>query len=153
MVKIKRGPLVFQNVLSTTFRHEPDQWFVPALEMKQGIIQSELYMTGPFMFKIEDFDEQTSEAAVTLYAPVHAAVQLEENETYRFEEQFELKDGLMLRHPEVDEPLTDTYGILLAAAEEFGYKVEPMFYHIYLEVFGEGMYDVFLPILEDASND
>lgn len=45
-MKIKRSPIVFRNVISTTARCKTDEWYHTARDFRNAIIKNGLYSTG-----------------------------------------------------------------------------------------------------------
>lgn len=149
-MKIKRGPVVFNNVLSSSVRVHVNNWGVAAKEFRNAIIQNGLYAIGPVVYQVRDFDEQTEEADFTFYIPVNRPLILDDNEQFTFTELWEFKDTLLLRHADLDDDLDETYSILQECAETYQFTITDSFYHIYLDVYGEGIIDVFAPIKEEV---
>ena len=152
-MKIKRCPVMFNNVISAKMTAESNQWYEGAQGLRNAIIRNGLYGTGPVIFQTEDEASGSDKKMFTFSIPVNEPVTMEENERYHFEETLLIEDALVLRHADLDEDINESYAILLACAEANDITLQEPFYHIYLDVFGGGLIDICAPILkEDEAN-
>lgn len=146
-MKIKRNPLIFHNVLSTKVTCKSNEWVGYAREFRNAIIENGFYATGPVIYTIDKLDEEKNLCKIALYVPMNAALELEENDKYTFYKELRFNDGLTLRHADLDEDIeTVTYDTLRAAAGNYNLKLKEPFYNIYLDVYGDGIIDVYAPI-------
>ncbi len=148
-MKIKRGPLVFHNVISAQITCGVKEWMQHAQEFRNAILTNGLYGTGPVFYQVSPIEGNEREAQFSFYLPVNQKVEMEVNDTFSFIEEWRMDDGLMLRHADLDEDLDDTYTILHTCAHNYELQLEEPFYHIYLDVYGEGIVDVFAPIVAE----
>ena len=148
-MKIKRGPIQFHNVISATFTCKHNEWHRYAREIRNDVIKSGLYGTGPVIYQVSNIHEAEQEADYTFHVPVNASVDMEENENYQFREILKYEDGLLLRHADLDEDLKDSYAHLLLSAQNYNLELQEPFYHIYLDVYGDGIIDIFAPIVKE----
>lgn len=74
-MKIKRAPLIFHHVLSSTVKAFPDEWDLIARNFRNAIIKNRPYTTGPIFYQVPDF---TADNGVLVdfifFAPVNEAV-------------------------------------------------------------------------------
>ncbi|ADU31803.1 DUF5085 family protein [Evansella cellulosilytica] len=152
-MKIKRGPVVFNNVISAKARTDMNEWFHAAREFRNAIIKNGLYSTGPIIYQVANIDEAANEADYIFYVPVNRPVEMKDSGQFSFIELFEFPDVLIVRHADLEEDIEETYDILRECADAYTVKISEPFYNIYLDVYGDGMIDVFAPIVEEGSND
>ena len=82
-----------------------------------------------------------------LYIPINTEIEMEANDKYEFIKEMKFNDGLTLRHADLDDDIeTETYDTLRAAAGNYRLKLIEPFYNIYLDVYGDGIIDVYAPI-------
>lgn len=145
-MKIKRVRLQFENVISMEVVCEENEWFNHAEEFKHAIIKNNLYATGPVFYQISrDFD--MNKYVYTLYVPINDVVKINKKDTqFKFIKDFRVEDCLMIRHSDLDEPIKETYNLLEQCAYKLDLVLEKPYYNIYLDVYGEGIIDVFAPI-------
>ncbi|WLR42817.1 DUF5085 family protein [Bacillus carboniphilus] len=147
-MKIKRAPLVFHNVISTTSRCKTDEWYLVAREFRNAIIKNELYSTGPVIYQVSNLDVSQNEADYTFFTPINMEIELESNDKYQFYKEWSFEDGLAFRHADMDEDIEASYDLIKLAAENYHFTLAEPFYHIYLDVYGEGIIDIYAPIIK-----
>lgn len=112
-----------------------------------------MYGTGPVIYQVSQFNETVLEAEYTFYIPVNAPVNFNEDSPYRFMESLSFTDGLVLRHADLDESVEESYQILLACAEDSQFALKEPFFNIYLDVYGDGIIDIYAPIVTEEQHD
>ena len=113
--------------------------------MRTFVINNDLYPTGPIFYTVQD-QENKEEKIFTVYMPINAQIKLTKDSELHFIEKFEVKAGLQFRHLDVEEPLLSSNMLLKACADENKLELVEPFYNIFLDVYGEGVIDVFAPI-------
>lgn len=152
-MKIKRAPIVFHHVLSTTSRCKTDEWHLLARDFRNAIIKNNLYSTGPIIYQVSNFDQSENEADYTFFTSVNMELEIDGNDKYQFFKKWTFDDGLSLRHADMDEEMEDSYDLLREAAKNYNLTLAEPFYNIFLDVYGEGMIDIYAPILKENSHD
>jgi len=148
-MKIKRCPILLNNVISAQVTAKPEDWWVSAQGLRNAIIRNDLYGTGPVMYTVGPIDPETNQVDYHFYIPVSQPVSMEENKQYEFEETWLLQDALVLRHADMDEDLEESYVLLRQCAEANELTLQEPFYNIYLDVFGGGVIDICAPIVKE----
>jgi len=146
-MKLKRSPLTFHHVLSTTRKCKTNEWHLIAKELRNAVILNGLYATGPVIYQVANFSKEANEAEYTFYMPVNAPVDMPENDKFAYQEVFEIKDGLVFRHADLDEDIEVSYDAIKLAADANQFKLQEPFYNIYLDVYGGGIIDIYAPIV------
>ncbi|MDQ0272732.1 DUF5085 family protein [Cytobacillus purgationiresistens] len=149
-MKIKRAPIVFHNVISTKSRCKTDEWFHIARDFRNAIIKNDLYNTGPLIYKVSNFDKSVHEADYTFYVPVNMTLELDTNDKYQFYKEWKFDDGLTLRHADLDDDIEESYELIRASAKAYNLELEEPFYNIFLDVYGEGIIDIYSPIMKEG---
>jgi hypothetical protein len=149
-MKVKRSPLIFHNVLGTKARCNINDWHLVAADFRNAIIKNGLYSTGPIIYQISNLDQEKNEADYTLYIPVNMPLKMPENDRYQFFEEWKFEDGLVFRHADLDDELAVTYDFLHEVADANEVQLQEPFYNIYLDVYGEGIIDVYAPITKEG---
>lgn len=152
-MKIKRCPIIFNNVISTKSKCKLDEWSSIARDLRNTVIKSGLYATGPVIYQVENADPFENEAEYTFYLPINKPIELQENEKYSFQETWSFNDALVFRHADLDDEIELSYQILRIAAEDNQLVIQEPLYHIYLDVYGGGIIDIFAPIVKEGQND
>lgn len=149
-MRIKRCPVEFNNVISTKARCRFNEWPMVAKELRNAVILNGLYGTGPIIYQVKGIEESRGEAEYTFYLPVNEQIDMPENDKYTFYERWRLEDGLTFRHADLDEDIEVAYDFLRMAAKDNQLELEEPYYHIYLDVYGEGIIDIYAPIVKEA---
>lgn len=152
-MKIKRGPITFNNVISASTQCNIQEWYHAARDIRNAVIKNGLYGTGPVIYQTSEYDAATNEAIFTFYLPVNMPVQMPDNEKYRFIDQLKFDDGLVLRHADLDESTADSYELLRVCAQTQQLVLQEPFYNIFLDVYGGGIIDIYAPIVKERRND
>lgn len=146
-MKIRRCPLVFNNVISASINCKVNEWYEFADEFKNRIIRNGFYVTGPIIYKYNAFNDIEDEVKFTFYLPINEPIKMGKNDTFKFYETWEFKDGLALRYADSIEDIEEDNKMLRACAIENECKLEKPFYNIYLDVYGGGIIDIYAPIV------
>lgn len=152
-MKIKRSPVVFYNVLSVNITTHVADWHEGAKEFRNRILMQGFYATGPTIFQVQEVNEETEMAKITFSVPINEPVELDNSEKYNFQERFYFEDTLVIRHADLDEDINEAYELLTLCAQELNLNINSDFYNIYLDVYGDGFIDVFIPIVGEIQND
>ncbi|XID94303.1 DUF5085 family protein [Paenibacillaceae bacterium WGS1546] len=148
-MKIKRSSLMFNNVIQLTTPCKLNEWDWAAREFRNVIIKNNLYATGPTIYQVADLNLETNEAVFTFCMPVNEPLQMPNNDKFGFEEVWHIPDGLLMRHADLDDDLEQSYEIVRACAEANDIRLQEPFYNIYLDVYGDGVIDIYAPILPE----
>jgi len=149
-MKIKRSPIKFNNVLSYTSVCKITEWHHAASQLRNSVIKNGLYGTGPIIFQVSQLNETAQEAEYTFHMPVNAPVKLSDDSPFHFTEQMSFDDGLLVRHADLDESMDESYGLLYACAKSNDVVLQEPFFNIYLDVYGDGIIDVYAPIKKEG---
>ncbi len=152
-MRIRRAPLVFNNVITVKERCGLQEWYSAAREFRNQILRNGLYGIGPFIYQVAAQGEKDGEGDFIFHLPVNAPIQLAKNSKYFFSESWQLADGFVIRHADLEVPVDESYALLSACAEAHHLTLREPFYHIYLDVFGGGIIDIYAPIAEEDSVD
>jgi hypothetical protein len=69
---------------------------------------------------------------------------------YENQAMFSDLDGLIFRHADLDEPIEESYDLLRAAAQAHHITLQEPFINIYLDVYGDGIIDIYAPIIKEG---
>jgi hypothetical protein len=149
-MKIKQKKLVFHNVISLKGTAKPDAWFRIAIDLRNYIIQNGLYVNAPVFYQcVEGDNEAAKESGLneyTIYMPLNRKIEISGDAPFTFHEEIMIAEALVFRLADINTPVKKAYLLLEACASDQGYTLKEPFYHVYLDVFGEGMLDIIAPI-------
>ncbi|CAM3958546.1 DUF5085 family protein [Mesobacillus thioparans] len=149
-MRIKRCPIIFNNVISTKSICKENEWPSIAKELRNAVIMNGLYGTGPIIYQVKKVTDTIGEAEYTFYLPVNEPIQMSEDDKYTYYDTFRIEDGLTFRHADLDENIEDAYELLRMAAKDNQLELTDPFYNIYLDVYGEGIIDIYAPIKKEG---
>lgn len=145
-MNIRRCPIQFHNVLSAKTTCSTEEWMLSAREMRNSVIRSGLYGTGPIIYQMDNRNPEKNEAEYSLYLPVSQSVTLKDNDTFSFDEVWRFEDTLVYRHADLEDDIEESYDLLRTCAKAYELELVEPFYHIYLDVYGDGILDIFAPV-------
>lgn len=149
--RIKRNSLIYHNVLSIKVTCKINEWAIYARELRNSIIKNGLHPTGPVIYTVEKIYKEDNTAKIRIYIPVNEGSDLETNDKYIFIKELKFEDGFTLRHADSDDDIeTATYDTLRETARNYNLKLVEPFYNISLDVFGDGVIDVYAPIEKNS---
>lgn len=146
-MKVKRGALVFKNVLGRTGEGDYNQWRSQIIELRNSVIKNNLYPTGPLFYNIQK--SENGAYKYNIYIPVSNKLRIVNNDNYFFLEEFIIEDGLTLRHCGLEDNIDDTNEILIECALHNNIELEDEIYNIFVDVYGEKIVDVFIPVKKE----
>jgi hypothetical protein len=149
-MKIKQKKMVFHNVISLKGTAKQNEWFKIAIELRNFIIQNGLYVNAPIFYQcVEGDNEAAKESGLneyTIYMPLNRKIEISGDVPVSFHEEITIEEALVFRQADINTSVKKAYLLLEACASDQGYSLKQPFYHVYLDVFGEGMLDIIAPI-------
>ena len=144
---VKRGKLEFHNVIGRKVSCPYGEWEEKAQEFRTILIRNDLFITGPIIIQWEAKKKETDQAELTMYLPLHKKVDLPENESFFFLDKLECKDGIKIRHNDMEDEIEESEEMLRFLAKKAKLIVKEPFYCIYLPVFGEYVVDIYAEVV------
>ena len=149
---IKKKMLVMNNVISVQKvvmnSQEIDK---VAFDLRRAVISKGLYPTGPIVYQQRQLEGGTYE--YTLYVSVNQPIEIKEEGNIKFIPRLEITQGLCMRHMSMDDDVTREYLLLEECAKRNHMELEKPYYQICMNVYGETIIDVFVPISGENNND
>ncbi len=138
--------LVFDNVLIHQTTQLKDDWQEALFMMESFTLNEDIYKNGPVFFSVtpDQFDDKTGH--FTYYLPISGTVRLAKESDFRFFESFRLKKALVLRQADEEMDFTTAYQKLKEYAALNKIPLEDTYYCILLEVYGDYIVDLYVPI-------
>ena len=151
-MKIKRGPVVFHNLLKLTDECLEGEWQTMTLVVRNFVIKNGLYTNAPAFYQLEDIEGEPERKLYSIYVPISSPIELDEEIPMEFIGELKIDDALTFRIADPDTMIEEAYFLLDACADDQGYKLIRPFYHVCFDVFGEQMTDVIAPILLEPNS-
>ncbi|MBR1692806.1 MAG: DUF5085 family protein [Lachnospiraceae bacterium] len=145
---VVRGKLEFQNVVIMHTKSKYGDWQDQAQQFRAFLVKNDIFITGPVIVQWELQEDESKEADLTIYLPTYQKLQIEENDTFSYQERLLIEDGLKIRHADMENDITATEALLEIMAEKAELKLQKPYYYIYLPVFQEYIVDIYAAIEE-----
>ncbi|WP_026677551.1 DUF5085 family protein [Fictibacillus gelatini] len=144
---VREESLVLQNVICVEEVIPHEEWFIPALSLRQNLVNEEIYYTSPVVFKVEEMENEPLFGKYTYYISLNTEVEVKENASFKQLEYLELSPAINVRCPEVDE-LEEAYELLRNYASKNGFQIEEPFYHVCFDAFDRVIMDIYAIVKE-----
>lgn len=145
---IKRGKLEFHNVIGMKTKCLYEDWEEEAQKLRTFIVNNDLFITGPVILKWDRVENLNEKMELTIHLPLYNEINIEDNDTFFFEKQFLIEDGLKIRHLELEDDMVISETILEQVGKKLNVRLSKHYYYIYLPLFNEYVVDIYAPIIE-----
>ncbi|WP_096186927.1 hypothetical protein [Evansella halocellulosilytica] len=143
---IEKRPLQFDNLLVYEKTQLRTDWQEGFFMMEDLLLTEGIYKTGPVFFSVAPTEGEKSFGHFTYYLPINEAVRLENEPDFRFEGTVQVENALVLRQANKEVDFHAAYERVREYASEQGILLEDTFYCVLLEVYGDMMIDLYVPI-------
>ncbi|GAE32070.1 hypothetical protein [Halalkalibacter hemicellulosilyticus] len=143
---IEKRALQFDNLLVYEKTQLRTDWQEGFFMMEDLLLSEGIYKTGPVFFSVAPAEGEKSFGHFTYYLPINEAVRLEDEPDFRFEETFRIEDALVLRQANESVDFHAANDRVREYANEQGILLEDTFYCVLLEVYGDMIIDLYVPI-------
>lgn len=140
--------LVFDNVLIHQTTQLKEDWQEAQFMMESFTLNEDIYKNGPVFFSVTPDQDDNKIGHFTYYLPVSGTVRLAEESDFRFFESFRLEKALVLRQADEEMDFTTAYQKVKEYAAMNKIALEDTYYCILLEVYGNYIVDLYVPIKE-----
>ncbi len=140
--------LVFDNVLIYQTTQQKDDWQEALFMMESFTLNEEIYKNGPVFFSVTADQDNDKIGHFTYYLPISGTVRLVEESDFHFFESFRLEKALVLRQADKEMNFTTAYQKLKDYATMNKIELESTYYCILLEVYGDYIVDLYVPMKE-----
>jgi hypothetical protein len=147
--KMEIRTLQFDHLITFRTRDIKENWLEGVKVMEDFTFNREIYKNGPVFFSFEADSNQGKEGIFTYYLPINEEVEFEEDIThFAYLETFRLGRSLLLRqaHEEID--FNAAYKKIKDYGKRGNIPTEDSFVCVLLEVYGEYMIDLYVPLKE-----
>lgn len=146
---MKIRTLQFDHLITFRTRDIKENWLEGVKVMEDFTFNHEIYKNGPVFFSFEADSKRGNEGIFTYYLPINEKVEFEEGITdFAYLETFRLGRSLLLRqaHEEVD--FNAAQKKIRDYAKKQNIPTDDAFVCVLLEVYGEYMIDLYVPLKE-----
>ncbi|MDM5333146.1 biotin carboxylase [Ureibacillus composti] len=139
--------LQFDHLITFRIRDKKENWLEGIKVMEDFPLNHEVYKNGPVFFSFEV--EEGDEGLFTFYLPINEAVEFDEGITdFAYLEQFKLEKSLLLRQAQEEVDFKTAIQKIKDYAQAQNLPTDDSFVCVLLEVYGEYMIDLYVPLKE-----
>ena len=144
---VREESMVIRNVICVEETIPHEEWFIPALSLRNNLVNSDIYYTSPVVFKTEEVENEPAFGKYTYYIGLNEMVEVEEGAPFKQLDFLEITPAIYVRCAEIEE-LEEAYGLLKAYAEQNELKLEDSFYHVCFDAFDSVIMDIYAIVKE-----
>lgn len=138
--------LVFDNVLTYEVEQKKEDWQNGIYEIEEFVLNKDVYKNGPVLFSFEQNRTDEKFGRFTYYLPISSPVVLSDETDFKFQESFVLDRAFLLRQADQEIDFYAAYEKVKSYARANQIEVEDTYYCVLLEVYGEYIIDLYVPI-------
>ena len=142
--------LVLDNVLTYEVEQKKEEWQNGVYEMENFTLNKDVYKNGPVVFSCKQNTSDKNAGRFTYYLPISSSVVLSDESVFKFQETFVLEKALLLRQADLELDFYAAYEKVISYANSNHLEVEDTYYCVLLEVYGEYMIDLYVPLKEQG---
>ncbi|WP_371069051.1 hypothetical protein [Sediminibacillus sp. JSM 1682029] len=150
---IETRTLYYNNLLTYEMRDLKSNWQEGIFLMEELILAEGIYKNGPIFFSFCPEKNEEKFGKFTYYLPINEAVKLEDDSTdFSFQETFQIEEALTLRHADQEVDFYAAHQKVKDYAAEKNIGITDTFYCVLLEVYGDIIIDLFVPVEDWSGN-
>lgn len=143
-MKIRRIPIIFDHVLSTQIEGTMLDVHNYINDFRDMLIDLDLYTTSPLIY--QKLKENDGKATFRLLISVNQPIEFKGESKLSYVTRLSYKDGLHIRHADIDQDLSESYKLLEEVAEANELELVKPYMNIVINVFGDSIVDIYAPI-------
>lgn len=147
-MNIEVRPLIFDNVLVYETRQLRTDWQEGLFLMEDFTLTEGIYKSGPIFFSVTSESKEDKYGDFTYYLPINDGVTLEDETHFQFHESFIVDEALALRRADQEVDFHAAYKKIKEYASQQNIPIEDTYYVVLLEVYGDIIIDLYVPIQE-----
>jgi hypothetical protein len=145
-LKLEIRPLTFDNVLTYSTNDLRTNWQEGIFIMEDITLAEGVYKNGPIFFSVEPQNGEKKFGRFTYYLPINERVHLKNTTEFQFQERFHIDEALVLRQADQEVDFYAAHRKIKDYAMEENIAIEDTFYCVLLEVYGDIIIDLYVPI-------
>lgn len=145
-MKYEIRSLTFDHVLTYQTRQLRTEWQEGILLMEDFTLIKDIYQNGPVFFSVEPGEDEGGYGNFTYYLPINEAIEVEEDPHFAYLPQLHIEEALTLRQADQTIDFHAAYEKVQQHAKDIGIALDETFYCVLLEVYGEYIIDLYVPL-------
>ncbi|WP_249872494.1 hypothetical protein [Oceanobacillus saliphilus] len=151
-MNIEVRSLQFDNLLVYETRQLRKDWQEGIFLMEDFTLANDIYKNGPIFFSVAPEQNEEKFGHFTYYLPINEPVKLDDETHYQFHENFYVREALVMRQADQEVDFHAAYQKIKDYAAKVNIPIEDTFYCVLLEVYGDFIIDLYIPI-QNRSNE
>ncbi|MFJ7970338.1 DUF5085 family protein [Psychrobacillus sp. NPDC096389] len=144
---IEMCSLVFENVLTYEVEQKKADWQESIYMLEDFTLNKDVYRNGPLCFSFEQSPTDEKSGRFTYYLPISSPVVLSNEEDFSFQDILVLERALILRQADQEMDFYAAYEKIKSYASARGIKLAETYYCVLLEVYGDYIIDLYVPVV------
>ncbi|MEI3613010.1 DUF5085 family protein [Pseudogracilibacillus sp. SO30301A] len=145
-MKFEIRSLSFDNLLIYETRQLREDWQEGILLMEDFTLIKDIYQNGPIFFSVTPEENEDKFGRFTYYLPINEKVKVEEDPNFSFLDKLFIEEALGLRQADQEVDFHAAYKKIKDYAHHHNISLENTFYCVLLEIYGEYIIDLFVPV-------
>jgi hypothetical protein len=138
--------LIFDNLITYEIEEKKENWQEAIFMLEDFALNKDVYKNGPILFSFEQSLDDVDSGHFTYFMPISGPVGLQEGIGYSFRDQLFIPNALELRQAEQELDFYAAYEKVKSYAVEHTIELDDTYYCVLLEVYGDYMIDLYVPI-------
>lgn len=138
--------LVFENVLTYEVEQKKADWQESIYMLEDFALNKDVYRNGPLSFSFEQSPTDEKSGRFTYYLPISSPVVLSDDKDFTFRETLVLDRALLLRQADQEMDFYAVYEKVKTYARAREIELDETYYCVLLEVYGDYIIDLYVPI-------
>lgn len=144
---IEMCSLVFENVLTYKVEQKKADWQESIYMLEDFTLNKDVYRNGPICFSFEQSATDEKSGRFTYYLPISSPVVLSDEGDLSFKDVLVLERALLLRQADQEVDFYAAYEKVKSYASARGIKLDDTYYCVLLEVYGDYIIDLYVPVV------
>lgn len=138
--------LIFDNVLTYKVEQKKEDWQEGIFVLEDFTLNKDVYRNGPIFFSFESNLGDDKSGRFTYYLPISSPVVLSDETEFSYVERLELERALLLRQADQENGFYHAYDKIKSYAIANQIELDETYYCVLLEVYGEYIIDLYVPV-------
>ncbi len=147
-MNIEVRPLIFDNLLVCETKQLRTEWQEDLFLMEDFTLTEDIYKNGPVFFSVTSEKNEDKFGHFTYYLPINDGVTLEDEAHFQFHEAFIIEKALVMRQADQEVDFHGAYQKIKDYALKENIGIEDTYFVVLLEVYGDIIIDLYVPIQE-----
>ena len=151
-MNIEVRPLIFNNILVYETKQLRTDWQEGLFVMEDFTLAEDIYKNGPIFFSVTSETNEDKFGHFTYYLPINDQVTLKDETHFQFHESFIVEEALAMRQADQEVDFHAAYQKIKNYAATEDIPIEDTYFVVLLEVYGDIIIDLYVPI-QDRSEE